>query len=103
MSVRHACEMLLCPTPEVLDQCSILLEATARDLAGSRPEPVANQPTLQEARLLHAAVRHARVLLDSAFAFRQGWSWRLGAITAGYTAGGEPARVDPGSRFAVRG
>lgn len=73
------------------------------DLASSRPEPDGNPFTLQDARLLHAAVRHARVFLDSAFAFRQAWSWRLGAMTAGYTAGGEPARVDPGFRFAVRG
>jgi hypothetical protein len=103
INVRHACEMLLCPTPQALDQCSVLLETTARDLAGSRPEPDGNQSTLQEARLLHAAVRHARALLDSAFALRQAWSRRLGAITAGYTPGGEPARADPGFRLAVRG
>jgi hypothetical protein len=103
LNVRHACEMLLCPTPEVLDQCSLLLETTARDLAASRSEPDRNKYTLQEARKLHAAVRHARVLLDSAFVFREAWSRRLGAITAGYTAGGEPARMDRGFRLAVRG
>ena len=103
-NVRHVCEMLQCPTPEVLDQCSILLETAARDLASSRLEPPGgNQSTLQEARQLHVAVHHARTLLDSAFAFRQAWNRRLGAITAGYTAGGQPAPIDRGFRLAVRG
>ena len=99
----HACELLLSPTPEVLDQCSALLVTTARNVAISWPEPGGNQSALQEARQLQAAVRHARVLLDSAFAFRQAWGRRLGAMTAGYTARGEPARVDPSFRLTVRG
>ena len=102
-NVVHACEMLLRPTPEVLDQCSVLLETTARDLAGRRPGPDSNGSILQEARQFLRAVRHARILLDSAFAFHQVWSYRLGAMTAGYTARGEPASADHGIRLAVRG
>jgi len=102
-NVRHACELLVRPSPAVLDQCTVLLETTVRDLACSRPEPDGEESTLQEARQLLRAVRHARILLDSAFAFHQAWSCRLGAMTAGYIAGGEPASVDHGFRLAVRG
>jgi hypothetical protein len=102
-NVGHVCEMLMRPSPEVLDQCSVLLETAARDLAGRRPQPDGKDPILPDARQLLRAVRHARILLDSAFAFHQVWSCRLGVMTAGYTARGEPASADHGSRLAVRG
>jgi hypothetical protein len=102
--MQRACDMLLSPTAEALDQCSLLLDATARDLAGCRPEPGDKGCALQEARLLHSAVRRARILLDCAFSFRQAWSRRLGAITAGYTVRGElAAHAGSGVRLAVRG
>ena len=103
VNVQHVCEMLVRPSPEVLDQCSVLLETTARDLAGRRPGPDSNESILQEARQFLRAVRHARILLDSAFAFHQVWNCRLGVMTAGYTARGEPASADHGIRVAVRG
>jgi len=102
-NVWHACELLLSPTPEILDQCSALLETTAREMVISRPEPAGNESALQDARQLYTAVRRARVLLDSAFVFRQAWRRRLAGMTAGYTARGEPARVDPSFRLTVRG
>lgn len=101
--VQHVCEMFVRPSAEVLDQCAVLLETAARDLAGSRPQADGREPTLGEARQLLGAVRSARILLDSAFAFHQAWSCRLGAMTAGYTARGEPARANHGFRLAVRG
>jgi hypothetical protein len=101
--VRRACEMLVSPTPQILDQCFVLLETTTRELAGCRPEPVGNQSALQEALQLHDVVRHAKTLLDRAFAFHQAWAQRLGAMTAGYTPHGEPAPVAGGSRLAVQG
>jgi hypothetical protein len=103
LNVRRTCEMLLSPTPEILDQCSVLLETTSRDLAGCRLQRDGGAAALPEALQLRAAVRHARVLLDQALSFHQGWTRRLGAITGGYTATGEPAAVNRGSRLAVRG
>jgi len=95
--------MLLSPTPEVLDQCSLLLDAATKDLADCRPETDDKPGALQEARQLHAAVRHARRLLDSALAFHEAWARRFGAISAGYTARGEPGVVDRGFRLVAQG
>jgi len=102
-NVQQSCEMLRCPTPEVLDRCSALLQTAVRDLIGSHPEPDGKASALGEARQLLKAVRHARVLLDKASAFREAWSRRLAAMTAGYTARGEPASVNHSFRLAVRG
>jgi hypothetical protein len=101
--VQRACEMLVSPTPQILDQCFVLLETTTRDLASCRPEPDGKASALQEAQQLHAAVGHAKTLLDRAFAFHQAWTRRLGAMTAGYTPHGEPACVAGGFRLVVRG
>ena len=101
--VQRACEMLVSPTPQILDQCFVLLETTTQDLAGCREEPGGNPAALQEALQLHAAVHHAKALLDGAFAFHQAWARRLGAMTAGYTPHGEPACVAGGFRLVVRG
>ena len=101
--VLRVCQMLLSPTPEVLDQCSVLLETTTKALAGCRPQPDGNAGALTEALKLRAAVRRARLLLDTACAFHQAWIKRLSAMSGGYTAYGEPAVMDRGYRLAVRG
>jgi hypothetical protein len=99
----RACHMLLSPTPDVLDQCSLLLETATKNLAACRPVPDDKPVALSEARQLHAAVRHATLLLDAAMAFHDAWARRLGAISGGYTARGEPAAVDRGFRLVVQG
>lgn len=99
----QACQMLLFPTPAVLDQCCLLLEATTKDLVGLRPEPDGTAGALAEALELHTAVRRARLLLDTACSFHLAWIKRLGALSGGYTARGEPALMDRGYRLTVRG
>jgi hypothetical protein len=100
--------MLLSPTPEVLDQCALLLEAAEKDLACCRSEPDGKAlegkgEALQEAHQLRAAVGRASLLLEAALAFQQAWTKRLGAISGGYTASGEPVGAYRGSRLVTQG
>jgi hypothetical protein len=105
--VAQASELLLCPTPEALEECALLLQAAAKivaachsDLDGSPERPKA---ALDEARQLKQAIGRARILLDAARDFHLNWAKRLGAMSGGYTSGGEPATLDVGHRLVLRG
>ncbi len=103
----RACDLLLSPSPEALDQCAPLLQAAVTEvtacqaaMAGPvRPEPGA----AAEGRRLQAAVRRARLLLESAAEYHRNWTRRMGAMSAGYDGRGEPAAVDRGRRLILRG
>lgn len=104
--VDRARALLLSPSPEALDRCSQVLETAACRLEQWRPrlrEGIGNPAALEEARRLQAAVRRAGRLLEGALSFHLNWSRWLGAMSAGYIPGGDPAPVPRGNRILVRG
>jgi len=101
--VMEACNSLLEPTPEALDACALRLQAAARTVAECANGPQKEEGALDEAHQLHKEVRRTRILLEAAMEFRRQWNRRLGAMSGGYTAGGEPATVDHGCRVLAQG
>lgn len=102
-----ACNLLLTPSPEALDQCAPLLEAAVIKVTACQKAISGQQQTepaaSAEGRQLQAAVRRARRLLESAAEYHQNWIRRIGAMSAGYDGRGEPAAVDRGRRLMLRG
>jgi len=110
MSARQqldlASDLLTKPSPEALDRCSSLLEATGRQLAECQPtfaQQAGNAVALEEAwRLRRSFVRTSR-LLQSAGDFHRNWLQLRGAITGGYTETGEPAALMHVNRISLQG
>ena len=110
MSARQrldlASDLLSRPSPEGLDCCSTLLEATGRQLEECRPalsRQAGDAAALEEAwRLRRSYVRTAR-LLRGAADFHLNWMKMRGAITGGYTNGGESAPLRHGNRISLQG
>ena len=110
MSARRqldfACDLLTKPSPEALDCCSSLLEATGRQLAECQPtfsQQVGNAAALEEAwRLRHSYERTAR-LLQGAADFHLNWLKLRGAMTGGYMGNGESAPVMHVNRISLHG
>jgi hypothetical protein len=106
-NLDRACELLLSPSPEALDQCAPLLEAAVTKVTACQQAVAGQEWTAPgasaEGRRLQAAVRRARRLLDSAAEYHQNWARRIGALSAGYDGRGEPAEVDRGRRLILRG
>ncbi len=104
--VDAACQILLSPTPEELDQCAARLAAALAHVTDCRTaaqsDVSAEQPR-REAHRLGRSLRRAHRLLEAAAAFHNGWVRCLGAMCAGYTNRGEPAAVERGGRILVRG
>ena len=104
--VERACELLITPSPKVLDRCSSVLEEAAAELArrlasleGARGDRAAQK----EARRLWFSVRCARRLLENASEYRFRLDGLLRAATAGYTARGDPAPLQRAGRVSVQG
>ena len=96
LELNRAADLLVSPTPDGLDQTARLLETAALELAAVRRDlsPGAGLPATREAaRGLWAAAHRASRLLEAAADFFGNWNRHVGAITGGYTPGGEPAPV----------
>ena len=97
------CGMLISPTAETLDRCTAMLESAAGrmteslpDLGGARGDALA----LEEAWRVRRCYQRAAALAENAARFHGGWMAVRGAMTGGYTPGGEPAEVRyPGRVF----
>lgn len=101
----EVCAMLTAPTPEALDQCSVLLEAAGRQLTDWQPRLCRNSgdaPALEEARRLRTSLLRAGRLLEGAWSFHTNWIRLRGAMSGGYTERGEPSLVNHGSRISLR-
>jgi hypothetical protein len=99
-----ACELLIAPTPQALDQCSMILEAAGRQAAEHMPslaEARGNGEAIAEAQRLHRSVQRARSLLENAGRFHIGWLAIRGTLTGGYTDRGEPAPVRHAGRVCL--
>lgn len=102
----RVCAMLTAPSPEALDQCSVLLEDAGRQLTDWQPalrQSAGEVPALEEARRLRTSLLLAGRLLEGAFSFHNNWLRLRGAISGGYTGHGEPSPVNHGSRISLRG
>ena len=99
--LEHVCERLTSPTAETLDACAGDLESAARRLSEYRLRLSGGASMLDEARRIRRAFLRARKLLDAAAAFHTNWMRVRGALTAGYTAAGEPGAVVHASRISI--
>jgi hypothetical protein len=98
--------LLVTPSPEALDRCSSVLEATGRQLADWQPrlaEVAGNAEALAEAWQLRRSFRRTERLLQNAGDFHWNWIRVRGAMTGGYTASGEAAPILHGHRVSLQG
>ncbi len=99
--VKRACRLLEAPSPASLEASSSALERAVSGIddcrRGIRPgvadADVRAADVRTMLRQLRADLRRAGRLLESAADFYRGWERILGAMSGGYTAGGEPAAV----------
>lgn len=110
--VKRAYDLLIAPTPEALNHCqdaleravSALTEFRSRCQAGAaEPGAVSVVGVYQLACALRVDVQRAGRLLQSLAGFYRGWERILGTMSAGYTAGGDPAPVARIGRLCCRG
>lgn len=98
------CDLLRAPSPEIVEQCSRLLEAAGDQISASRPDlaDAAGDPgALEEAWRLRRSFQRAAKLLDSAARFHENWLSIRGAMTGGYTNRGAPAAVQHTNRLCL--
>jgi len=104
--VKRACDLLVDATPEALDRCQGALRQAVSQLVDFR-ETYRRLPLHAGVRStaggLRAEVRRAARLLESLASFYHGWERILGAMSAGYTARGDPAPVVRSGRLCCRG
>lgn len=106
LELDRAGEFLTAPSPEALDRCSSILEATGRQLTEWQPrlaEQAGNPEALAEAWRLRRSFRRTERLLQNAGDFHHNWIRLRGAMTGGYTASGEAAPVLHGHRISLQG
>ena len=106
LELDRAGELLIAPSPEALDRCSSVLEATGRQLREWQPrlsEEAGNPEALAEAWRLRRSFRRTERLLHSAGDFHANWIRLRGAMTGGYTPEGEAAPVLHGHRISLQG
>src|SRR5207302_882839 len=104
MQLEAACDLLISPTPEILDRCSMLLESAGRQMeycqsriGEARGDPVA----IEEAWRVRRSFVRAGKLLANAARFYGTWISIRGALTGGYTDRGEPAPVRHAGRICI--
>ena len=98
--------LLVSPVPATLDRCAQSLEAASfelSDLCSHLSPGDADPGLLAEAQRLQRGVARATALLDRAAQFHHGWNQILGAMCAGYQAGGIVAPIVRPARVCVQG
>jgi len=104
--VKRACDLLVAASPEAWERCEGTLQRAVSELADFRSN-YAVAPASVDARStaygLRAEVLRAARLLQSLADFYRGWERILGAMSAGYTATGDPAAVARRGRLYCRG
>ena len=106
LELDRAGELLTSPSPEALDRCSVVLEATGRQLTAWQPrlaEQAGNPEALAEAWRLRRSFLRTERLLHHAGDFHLNWTRLRGAMTGGYTPSGEAAPVLHGHRISLQG
>lgn len=104
--VSRACDLLIASSPETLDACQNALQSAVTELIEFKAQ-VKTGPDDAGVRAIAQGVRaevlRAARLLESLAAFYHGWERILGALTAGYTASGNPAPITRQGRLCFRG
>ncbi len=104
--VDRVCQLLLSPSPDVLDRCAGMLETAICEISATpdcAPEPAARETFERQAQSLAVSLARARLLLNSALEFHHNWLRRLGEISGGYTGTGEPATIAGRGHLAIQG
>ncbi len=89
--LEQVSQMLLRPSPEVLNACEERLARAAAEMEASRPdwnEAARDRQAGEQARLVRRALRHAQRLLENAARFHAGWRRRRAAMNGEYRADG---------------
>jgi hypothetical protein len=97
--VKRACDLLIAASPEGWDGCEEALQHAVSKLG----DIDGDARTRSEVRGLRGEVLRAARLLESLADFYRGWERILGAMSAGYTAHGDPAAVVRHGRVYCRG
>ena len=103
--VKRACDLLIAPSPTALEGCQNALQRAVSELTEYRKHrEVPEVPTVRHlAYGLRSEVLRASHLLKSLAQFYSGWERILGAMTAGYTASGDPGTVTRVGRLNCQG
>src|SRR5579863_1002263 len=104
--VTRACDLLIAPTPQALRSCQDALQRAVEAMTElpSPPEEFRADPAVEpQARALRTEILRADKLLQNLARFYRGWERILGAMSAGYTANGDPAPVSRMGRLCCRG
>jgi hypothetical protein len=104
--LEEVCQMLLRPTPEVLDSCASRLVCITAEIEATRPQWPALAGKCEaavEARLVRRALAHIRLLLDNAAQFHSGWRKLRAVLIGGYRADGSAAEIAMPRRIFVQG
>jgi hypothetical protein len=91
-----ACDLLLSPTPDALDRCSVLLESASHQMAACQSriaDARGDAAAIEAAWQVRRSFVRAGKLLENAARFHGDWLAVRGAMTGGYTNRGEPAPV----------
>jgi hypothetical protein len=102
--LEEACGLLRTPSPPALDAAAAILGRVVAEVAEARRgRPGGASAQTAELHGLQRVVRRARVLLEKASAYHEGWSARVRSLTGGYGPGGEPAAAITRGRLSVEG
>jgi hypothetical protein len=104
--IAQVCQLLLCPSPDVLDQCTPLLQAAISEMNSHRLELGGRPPerrALEQALQLRESVGRAGVLLEGAARFHRNWIRRRDALLGGYAPDGQAAAANARGCLAVEG
>ena len=104
MELEKVCQMLLRPSPEVLQLCEQRLAKAAEQMEAGRPFwKAGGRQASEEARSTRQALRHVRRLLENAGQFFAGWQRIRAALSGQYGADGSVPELRCPSRIFLRG
>ena len=101
---QAAGELLLSPTPEAMDRCSILLESAGSRMAALQEDlhlARGDAQALEAAWQVRRSFQRAARLFENASRFHQNWLSIRGTLTGGYTSTGDPAPIRYAGRLCV--
>lgn len=106
VTLERACDLLMDPTPQRLEDCRVELAMAATSLPGCTAElsrHAGDAVLLAQALRLRQAVQRAGLLLRGAAEHHGKWFQILRAKMGGYTAQGDLAAVSCAARVWLRG
>jgi hypothetical protein len=104
--LEEICEMLLGPSPEVLNACQSLMATVAAEMESTRPDwrrASGDTQAAEEARRVRRTWIRARRLLENAARFHAGWRDRRAAMSSEYRADGSLPELRCPARIFVEG